>query len=359
MSVIENNLWSSLWNLNLIQEEPIYCVCRSTSSGFMIECSFCKEWYHGDCIGIAETEVGRIDTFCCEQCKSKDPALRTTYKEIYNRRKIKRAKRRYKNSTMSKNFEDVSDLVSDPDYVLLNTIKTSTVFASDFDTNTCRRCQFLEIFSHQWKSRLSAADEFNCKKLTDIHAKLHNIEKESEELDIKLIKLIDRIRKSKKPENNFIKLPCDDNTALDAEDLSKFTESRFEQIYMELEKDSKLKINDEKWNIFCNQKIAKNSWCKKLKVLCPLHYENSRKDGEICGYNLSKENGTDLYCGNKDSTCNHHNWEELLRAEVDLDKLTLFLQFKALKREEINIQEDMSGRGIYILRLMSEYSFEH
>lgn len=356
MAVIENNLWSSLWNLNLIREEPIYCICRSTSYGFMIQCGFCKEWYHGDCIGIAKTEFERIDTFCCNQCKSKDPSLRTTYKEICNRRKTNRAKRRYKNSTMSKNFEEVSDLVSDPFYVVS---KTSTVSANDTDTNTCRRCQFLEIFSQEWKNRLSAEDEFNCKKLIDIHIKLHNIETELEKLDIKLIKLIDQIRKSKKPENYFIQLQCDDDTALDVEMLNQFTESRLEQIYAELAKDSNLKPTDEKWNIFCNQKIAKNSWCRKLKVLCPLHYENSRKAGEICGYNLGKENDIVRYCGNKDRTCNHRNWEELLRAEVDIEKIILFLEFKVLKNEEINIQKDMSRRGIHILRLMSKYSFEH
>lgn len=44
----------------LIEERPLqfdaqqYCICRRGDDGllFMIECDSCKEWFHGQCVGI-------------------------------------------------------------------------------------------------------------------------------------------------------------------------------------------------------------------------------------------------------------------------------------------------------------------
>lgn len=350
-------------SLNLTQEEPIYCICRSPSSGFMIECSFCKEWYHGGCIGVTKSDSKFIDLYCCKPCKRKDPVLRTTYKEIYNKRQIKETKRKYKNSTISKNFERVSDLLLNHDYATLNALKISTVLTSDAETDEYRKYDFLEVSPQQLNNTLTAADELNCKKLADIHVKFHSVEKQLEELDIKIVKLIDLIRESKNTENYFVELQCDnDATLVSLETPNTLAESRLQQLFMKLEKedrtDSKVRPKDDKWNIFCNRKTSKNSWCRKMKTLCPLHYDNIRKVGEVCGYNLGEVKGIVRYCGNKDYTCNHSNWEELERAELDYRKLVLFLKFKALQKEEIKLQK-MSGCGIDVDRLMFKYIFEN
>ena len=34
--------------------EEVYCYCRKGEDGFMIQCDFCDDWFHGDCIGITE-----------------------------------------------------------------------------------------------------------------------------------------------------------------------------------------------------------------------------------------------------------------------------------------------------------------
>lgn len=346
-------------NLNLTQEEPIYCICRSPASGFMIECSFCKEWYHGGCIGVTKVDSDIIDLFCCKPCKRKNPVLRTTYKKT-----IKKTKRKYKNSTISKNFQRVSDLILDHDYAKLNTVKISTIPASGAETHECSKYDSLEVSPQQWNNTFSATDELKetfCKKLADNHVKLYGIEKQLEELDIKIIKLIDRIRESKNPENHFIELPCDDATPMDAERPNTLAVSRLQELFKKLEKedttDSKVRPKDDKWNIFCNQKTAKNLWCRKIKILCPLHHDNLRKAGEECGYNLGEEKGIVRYCGNKDHTCSHRNWEKLERAELDFEKLMLFFKFKDLQKEALKLKE-MSPHGIDVSRLMFKYIFE-
>ena len=53
-----------------------YCVCRGVSAGFMIECSRCKEWFHGVCMGLKKDEVDASATFVCPRCdKDKIPRM--------------------------------------------------------------------------------------------------------------------------------------------------------------------------------------------------------------------------------------------------------------------------------------------
>ncbi|KAJ3089550.1 hypothetical protein HK102_006116, partial [Quaeritorhiza haematococci] len=53
----------------------LYCICRTDGKDgrFMIHCSKCKEWYHGDCLpkAITEEEADAIAKFHCFKCEEK------------------------------------------------------------------------------------------------------------------------------------------------------------------------------------------------------------------------------------------------------------------------------------------------
>ena len=62
-------------------DEPVYCICRRPAgSGFMIFCEECKEWFHGECIGITRVKGGQISKYYCKDCRSEDPSLKVVYK---------------------------------------------------------------------------------------------------------------------------------------------------------------------------------------------------------------------------------------------------------------------------------------
>ena len=47
-----------------------YCICRRGDDGFafMIECDCCKEWFHGDCVGISKQVGNKITQYICVGC---------------------------------------------------------------------------------------------------------------------------------------------------------------------------------------------------------------------------------------------------------------------------------------------------
>lgn len=62
-----------------------YCICRhaysvestsSTEQNFL-QCEFCAEWFHFECLGVTEEDVEAIQKFKCPRCKSLDDVLGT------------------------------------------------------------------------------------------------------------------------------------------------------------------------------------------------------------------------------------------------------------------------------------------
>jgi hypothetical protein len=61
----------------------VYCVCRTNdTSGFMIQCDACEDWFHGRCVGIRQAQSKYIDLFYCKECQEKDPQLHTQYSSL-------------------------------------------------------------------------------------------------------------------------------------------------------------------------------------------------------------------------------------------------------------------------------------
>ncbi|GAA5879901.1 hypothetical protein JCM8547_005314 [Rhodosporidiobolus lusitaniae] len=63
------------------KDDRLYCVCRKLydPERMMIACDKCEEWYHVDCVGIAEDAVELVDLFICPNCQATS-LDRTTWK---------------------------------------------------------------------------------------------------------------------------------------------------------------------------------------------------------------------------------------------------------------------------------------
>lgn len=46
----------------------VFCICRKSEAGMMIECEICHEWYHGKCLKIARGKVKEDDKYTCPIC---------------------------------------------------------------------------------------------------------------------------------------------------------------------------------------------------------------------------------------------------------------------------------------------------
>ena len=54
-----------------VDSDVTYCVCRQPDDGFMIECDWCDEWFHGRCVNVSEEEGVRIKKYKCPNyCKT-------------------------------------------------------------------------------------------------------------------------------------------------------------------------------------------------------------------------------------------------------------------------------------------------
>ncbi|ORE01942.1 hypothetical protein BCV72DRAFT_252780 [Rhizopus microsporus var. microsporus] len=54
----------------LPEENIVHCICKRpyTETEFMIACDNCNQWFHGECIGLPESQGLFVDLFFCENC---------------------------------------------------------------------------------------------------------------------------------------------------------------------------------------------------------------------------------------------------------------------------------------------------
>ncbi|KAF4555221.1 PLU-1-like protein [Elsinoe fawcettii] len=66
----------------------VFCICRKSEAGMMIECEICHEWYHGKCLKVARGKVKEDDKYKCPVCdwRQKIPrdAARPKLEELIN-----------------------------------------------------------------------------------------------------------------------------------------------------------------------------------------------------------------------------------------------------------------------------------
>ncbi|TLD31105.1 hypothetical protein PspLS_02479 [Pyricularia sp. CBS 133598] len=54
----------------------VFCICRRTEAGMMIECELCHEWYHGKCLKVARGKIREDDKYTCPICDWRVPIPR-------------------------------------------------------------------------------------------------------------------------------------------------------------------------------------------------------------------------------------------------------------------------------------------
>ncbi|KAE8150108.1 PLU-1-like protein-domain-containing protein [Aspergillus avenaceus] len=66
--LLESNTTTSMWGGGKSRKRDVFCICRHSEAGMMIECEVCHEWYHGKCLKIARGKVKEFDKYTCPIC---------------------------------------------------------------------------------------------------------------------------------------------------------------------------------------------------------------------------------------------------------------------------------------------------
>lgn len=127
---------------------------------------------------------------------------------------------------------------------------------------------------------------------------------------------------------------------------------------------STFKTRIEGNSIFCDFfNPASNTYCKRLKVLCPEHSKDAKvSDVDVCGCPLVRNTFelTGDYCRAPKKNCfKHYVWEKIRRAEIDLERLRQWLKMDDLNDQEQKVRSAMASRaGVLGLTLHSTYNHE-
>lgn len=127
---------------------------------------------------------------------------------------------------------------------------------------------------------------------------------------------------------------------------------------------STFKTRLEGMSMFCDFfNLASNTYCKRLKVLCPEHSKDAKiNDTDVCGCPLVRNTFelTGDYCRAPKKSCfKHYVWEKIRRAEIDLERLRQWLKMDELNDQEQKVRAAMASRaGVLGLMLHSTYNHD-
>ncbi|XP_076022375.1 uncharacterized protein LOC143012919 [Genypterus blacodes] len=76
-------VYSSISDSEDYDADALYCICRQKhNKRFMICCDSCQEWFHGDCVGVSETQGSKMERkgqeYMCPTCTTKKLTLIST-----------------------------------------------------------------------------------------------------------------------------------------------------------------------------------------------------------------------------------------------------------------------------------------
>lgn len=127
-------------------------------------------------------------------------------------------------------------------------------------------------------------------------------------------------------------------------------------------------VRNEGTSIFCEKyDPVQQSYCKRLRVLCPEHTKEPKiSPNEVCGCPLDPNFPCIVldplevkFCRQPKRSCTrHYCWERLRRAEIDQEKLNLYLKLEDVS-EQIRINQwQIENRGS-LLPTMLHHTVDH
>ena len=63
-----------------LDDTGLFCTCRQPREGrFMIQCDYCREWFHGACVNVSVTGALGMEKYRCPVCIRKDQRVVCPY----------------------------------------------------------------------------------------------------------------------------------------------------------------------------------------------------------------------------------------------------------------------------------------
>lgn len=119
-------------------------------------------------------------------------------------------------------------------------------------------------------------------------------------------------------------------------------------------------VKSEGTNIFCDKfDAAQHTYCKRLRVLCPEHTKDPKiGPKDVCGCPLdplfpASHHTVSRFCQQPKRTCTrHYSWEKVRRAEIDQEKLNLFLKLEDVGDQIRMYEWHIQHRGSLMAQLL-------
>ena len=260
-----------------------------------------------------------------------------------------------------------------------NTARPQSKFCSDecgIKLASQRIFQFLPSRIQEWNCSPSHATELNKKALEKNRAKqqvvrttLLELDKRHKELD-QLVEMSNRCVLDEKFKENF---DIEDESSMYCVTCGHEIHTRTAIRHMERcfnKNESQASFGsifktriDGGNSMFCDffNPINK-TYCKRLRVLCPEHSKDPKvNDDDVCGSPLTK-NAFELtgeFCRAPKKSCfKHYCWEKIRRAEIDLERVRMWMKMDELIEQERQIKQAMSSRS-GLLGLLLNSTFDH